>query len=464
MVVHNEGMVGVDKLQSNSIIHIPSPPLPLPSPPTHTSPTYDEAPLGYRAAEIWLRAASPSTHNPSVIPSPPLLLPSTSHRDDLPEAKMPLWKRDRFTAPTGRFEVGESSAVAAARQPGLDVATMDVTPGRPMSREVGYGIKDVWDDMVWDMEERAPTMEALSQRVTNLSTTLARDTHEIYLYLWRARLGAPGRHVDRPWTATRRYMLSSKHIDLSLLSFMGNSQLVGCMDLLSSFSYLCQSRVIAETKEQELGKLAWKGNVVARKAYVVGTPQDLTPNSNDVTKCEIRYHLGIANAVVLERFEPRNRTILKPLRVLSLRMTIGFGSSFPKKILEAQTEQGKPENLDVEDVGKLVAVLWAFQKALGTRLDMSTAYHPQTDRQNEGIIQTLEDMLRACVIDFGNGWERHLLLIEFSYNNSYQASIKAASFETLYGRKCRSPVCWAEVRDAQLTGLELIHETTEKIV
>ncbi|GKC89306.1 putative reverse transcriptase domain-containing protein [Tanacetum coccineum] len=106
----------------------------------------------------------------------------------------------------------------------------------------------------------------------------------------------------------------------------------------------------------------------------------------------------------------------------------------------------------------------AFQKALGTRLDMSTAYHPQTDGQSERTIQTLEDMLRACVIDFGNGWERHLPLIEFSYNNSYHASIKAAPFEALYGRKCRSPVCWAEVGDAQLTGPELIHETTEKIV
>ncbi|GKA85494.1 putative reverse transcriptase domain-containing protein [Tanacetum coccineum] len=73
-------------------------------------------------------------------------------------------------------------------------------------------------------------------------------------------------------------------------------------------------------------------------------------------------------------------------------------------------------------------------------------------------------MLRACVIDFGNGWERHLPLIEFSYNNSYHASIKAAPFKALYGRKFRSPVCWAEVRDAQLTGPELIHETTEKIV
>ncbi|GKB22776.1 putative reverse transcriptase domain-containing protein [Tanacetum coccineum] len=73
-------------------------------------------------------------------------------------------------------------------------------------------------------------------------------------------------------------------------------------------------------------------------------------------------------------------------------------------------------------------------------------------------------MLRACVIDFRNGWERHLPLIEFSYNNSYYASIKAAPFEAIYGRKCRSPVCWAEVGDAQLTGPELIHETTEKIV
>ncbi|GJR61638.1 putative reverse transcriptase domain-containing protein [Tanacetum coccineum] len=73
-------------------------------------------------------------------------------------------------------------------------------------------------------------------------------------------------------------------------------------------------------------------------------------------------------------------------------------------------------------------------------------------------------MLRACVIDFRKGWERHLPLVEFSYNNSYHASIKAVPFEALYGRKCRSPVCWAEVGDVQLTGPEIIHETTEKIV
>ncbi|GKA34580.1 putative reverse transcriptase domain-containing protein, partial [Tanacetum coccineum] len=73
-------------------------------------------------------------------------------------------------------------------------------------------------------------------------------------------------------------------------------------------------------------------------------------------------------------------------------------------------------------------------------------------------------MLRACVIDFGSSWDRHLPLVEFSYNNSYHASIKAAPFEALYGRKCRSPICWSEVGDSQLTGPELIRETTEKIV
>ncbi|GJR96912.1 putative reverse transcriptase domain-containing protein [Tanacetum coccineum] len=95
---------------------------------------------------------------------------------------------------------------------------------------------------------------------------------------------------------------------------------------------------------------------------------------------------------------------------------------------------------------------------------MSTAYHPKTDGQSERTIQTLEYMLRACVINFGKGWVKHLPLADFSYNNSYHASIKASPYEALYGRKCRSPVCWAEVGEAQLTGLELIQETTEKIV
>ncbi|GJW50406.1 putative reverse transcriptase domain-containing protein [Tanacetum coccineum] len=95
---------------------------------------------------------------------------------------------------------------------------------------------------------------------------------------------------------------------------------------------------------------------------------------------------------------------------------------------------------------------------------MSTAYHLQTDGQSERTIQTLKDMLRACVIDFGKGWVNHLPLVEFSYNNNYHASIKAAPFEALCCRKYRSPVCWAEVGQVQLTGPEIVQETTEKII
>nr|GEW90135.1 hypothetical protein [Tanacetum cinerariifolium] len=109
-------------------------------------------------------------------------------------------------------------------------------------------------------------------------------------------------------------------------------------------------------------------------------------------------------------------------------------------------------------------VVYCDASIQGTQLDMSTSYHPETDVQSERTIQTLEDMLRTCAIDFGKGWEKYLPLVEFSYNYSYHASIKAAPFEALYGRKCRSPVCWAEVGDTQLTGPEIIHETTEKIV
>nr|GEY40977.1 putative reverse transcriptase domain-containing protein [Tanacetum cinerariifolium] len=97
--------------------------------------------------------------------------------------------------------------------------------------------------------------------------------------------------------------------------------------------------------------------------------------------------------------------------------------------------------------GKFTSHFWkSLNKALCTQLDMSTAYHPQTYGQSERTIKTLEDMLRACVIDFGKNWDKHLPLMEFSYNNSYHTSIKAAPFEALYGQKCRSPICWAEIK------------------
>ncbi|GJV64835.1 retrovirus-related pol polyprotein from transposon TNT 1-94 [Tanacetum coccineum] len=172
--------------------------------------------------------------------------------------------------------------------------------------------------------------------------------------------------------------------------------------------------------------------------------------------------LGIEKHKIKER--------IKPLRVRALVMTIGL--DLPKQILEAQTETIKPENLEAEDVGEVgchalieVTVLEVISK--GFRYSAGYEYClPSADRwtKQKNHSDTRKYMLRACVIDFGNGWDRHLPLIEFSYNNSYHMSIKAAPFEALYGHKCHSPICWAEFRDTQLSSPEIIHETTEKIV
>nr|GFA85914.1 reverse transcriptase domain-containing protein [Tanacetum cinerariifolium] len=131
---------------------------------------------------------------------------------------------------------------------------------------------------------------------------------------------------------------------------------------------------------------------------------------------------------------------------------------------EVVARHGIPVSIICDRDPRFASRFWrTLQKALGTILDMSTAYHPETDRQSERTIQTLEGMLRACVIDFRKGWVNHLPLVEFSYNNSYHASIKAVPFEALYGRKCRSPVCWNEVGEFHLTGPKIVQETTEKI-
>ncbi|GJW59883.1 reverse transcriptase domain-containing protein [Tanacetum coccineum] len=111
---------------------------------------------------------------------------------------------------------------------------------------------------------------------------------------------------------------------------------------------------------------------------------------------------------------------------------------------EVVMRHGIPISIICDRNPRFASNFWrSLQKTLGTNLDMSTAYHPHTDRKSKRTIQTFEDMLRACAIDFGKGWVNHLSLVEFSYNNSYLASIKAASFEALYGRKCRSP-CYAD--------------------
>jgi hypothetical protein len=131
---------------------------------------------------------------------------------------------------------------------------------------------------------------------------------------------------------------------------------------------------------------------------------------------------------------------------------------------EVVTRHGVPLSIVSDRDPRFASNFWeSLQQSLGTRVNMSTAYHPQTDGQSERTIQTLEDMLRACVMEYGGSWDSHLPLVEFAYNNSYHSSIKMAPFEMLYGRRCRTPACWLEAGEKQFAGPELVRQTAEKV-
>nr|GFD00266.1 putative nucleotidyltransferase, ribonuclease H [Tanacetum cinerariifolium] len=98
-----------------------------------------------------------------------------------------------------------------------------------------------------------------------------------------------------------------------------------------------------------------------------------------------------------------------------------------------------------------------------SRLKFSTAFHPQTDGQSERTIQTLEDMLRSCALEWTGNWDDYICLVEFAYNNSWHASIKCAPFEMLYGRKCRASICWDQFGERVIEGPEMIEVTNAKV-
>ncbi|GJT24673.1 putative reverse transcriptase domain-containing protein [Tanacetum coccineum] len=139
----------------------------------------------------------------------------------------------------------------------------------------------------------------------------------------------------------------------------------------------------------------------------------------------------------------------------------GIGLTLPPTLEVSNLYQSKKTlPLNVEDVNSFTFIMWIFLPYF-TYTEESPLIG--TDGQSERTIQTLEDILRACILNFGGSWDFHLPLVEFLYNNSYHSSVRCAPFEALYGRKCRSPIMWAEVGEGQLIGPELVQETTEKI-
>jgi len=137
--------------------------------------------------------------------------------------------------------------------------------------------------------------------------------------------------------------------------------------------------------------------------------------------------------------------LTKSAHFLAIREDYSMEQLAQLYVNEIITKHGVPLSIISDRDSRFTSDLWKqLQRALGSQLNLSTAYHPQTDGQSERTIQTLEDMLRSCVLEFKGSWDNHLPLIEFSYNNSYHTSIQCAPFEALYGRKCRSPLCWLE--------------------
>ena len=125
---------------------------------------------------------------------------------------------------------------------------------------------------------------------------------------------------------------------------------------------------------------------------------------------------------------------------------------------------GIPSSIVSDRDPRFTSMFWeSLQANGGTKLRLSYAYHPQTDGKTEKTIQSLEDFLRACVMEQGVSWVECLPLIEFTYNNSFHFSINMAPFEALYGRRCRTPLCWYESGESTLLGPEVVQETTEKV-
>nr|GEU49898.1 reverse transcriptase domain-containing protein [Tanacetum cinerariifolium] len=287
-----------------------------------------------------------------------------------------------------------------------------------------------------------------------------------------------------PWEP--RSCLSRRKTDLSYVHRLSQTKQANGLDgyyrrFIKGFSKIAKSMTKLTQKnvkfnwgeKEELAFQLIKQELCS--APILALPKGL---ENFIVYCEAS-HKGLGKANVVADALSRKEWS-RPLRVRALVMTMGL--NLPKKILKAQNKALKPENLSAEDVGgmlrkdlpkekleprklmklymkevvtrhgvaisiisdrdgRFTSLFWqALHKDLGTRLDMSTTYHPKTDGQSERTIQTLQDMLRACVIDFKKSWDRHLPLVEFSYN-SYHTSIKVAPFEALYEQNCRSPKC-----------------------
>ena len=186
----------------------------------------------------------------------------------------------------------------------------------------------------------------------------------------------------------------------------------------------------------------WKWDSITMD-FVTGLP--LTPKKKD------------AIWVIVDR-------LTKSAHFIPIRIDYSLDRLAELYVAEIVRLHGVPKSIISDRDPRFTSRFWIkLQEALGTKLNFSTAFHPQTDGQSERVIQILEDMLRCCILELKGSWEKYLPLVEFAYNNSYQSSIRMAPYEALYGRKCRTPLYWTELGENRIHGVDLVKETEEKV-
>ncbi len=209
---------------------------------------------------------------------------------------------------------------------------------------------------------------------------------------------------------------------------------------------ICQ-RIKAEHQRlagllQPLSIPLWKWEEISM-IFVQGLPT--TPTGND------------SICVIVDRLT-KSAHFIPVKRIFSLKK---LAKLYVKEIVSLH---GVPVRIVSGRDTRFLSKFWkSLHKALGTKLYFSTAYHPQTDGQTERVNQIIDDMLRSCILEFKGSWEEFMPLAEFAYNNSYQSSIQMAPYEALYGRRCRTPVCWNKVGERKLLGPDIIQQTEETI-
>jgi len=156
--------------------------------------------------------------------------------------------------------------------------------------------------------------------------------------------------------------------------------------------------------------------------------------------------------------------LTKSVHFLAMNLRMSMAKLAQLYIKEIVRLHGVPSSIVSDRDQRFTSQFWqTLHEALGTKLTMSSAYHPQTDGQFERTIQSLEDLLRTCILNHLGAWDEVLPLIKFTYNNSFHASIGMGPYETIYGRRCRTPLCWYQDGEAVLVGPELLEQTTEKV-